>query len=176
MQIEVSTRISKQLYRDFFWFNLSKARHFRVIIPLNLAFISLLTVSVFLLSAAAADTSALLMAFLVLMMLVLLFFIYIIQPMLLFNRLYDRLTMAQQYVFRDDVFEVRSEEPISKGQSENRYEVLYKAFETDDYFFLYIGPAVAYLLRKADFAPGAPEELRAKLREKLGRKFKEKHG
>lgn len=176
MQIEVSTQISKQLYRDFFWFNLSKVRHFRIIIPLNLAFLAVLTVLVFLLSAVAADSATLPMAFVVLAMLALLFFIYVIQPTLLFNKLYDRLTLPQQYAFHDDTFEVRSEEPISKGQLENRYELLYKAYETDDYFFLYLGPAVAYLLRKVDFPAGGPEELRAKLHEKLGRKFKEKHG
>ena len=88
----------------------------------------------------------------------------------------DRLIHPLHYVFEDDQFMVTSDSPIFSGETRAQYSVLMKAYETDDYFFLYITPRQAYLIGKNDFTAGNSDELRQKLVESLGMKFYKRYG
>lgn len=54
------------------------------------------------------------------------------------------------------------------------YDMLYKAFEITDYFFIYINKVNAVIINKSSFIKGAPDDLRALLSSKFGNKFKQK--
>jgi hypothetical protein len=66
---------------------------------------------------------------------------------------------------------VKSEESGMVDSSSVQYSALYSAAETAKDFYLYHAPAQAYMLDKEYFTNGTPEELRAILRTKLGKKF-----
>lgn len=59
-----------------------------------------------------------------------------------------------------------------KMKSEMNYWKLYKIFETDDYFYLYIDKTHAFLLSKNGFEYGTPEEFADFMRKKCLFKFK----
>ncbi len=59
-----------------------------------------------------------------------------------------------------------------KMKSEIKYWKLYKIFETDDYFYLYIDKDHAFLLSKNGFEIGTPNNFREFIKRKCRFKFK----
>ena len=59
-----------------------------------------------------------------------------------------------------------------KMKSEIKYWKLYKIFETDDYFYLYIDKDHAFLLSKNGFEIGTPNSFREFIKRKCRFKFK----
>ncbi len=71
---------------------------------------------------------------------------------------------------------VKSEEGGFPETQSVQYVALHSAVETSRDFYLFMSPNEAFLLDKAYFTNGTPEELRAVLKEKMGGKFKPMRG
>lgn len=54
------------------------------------------------------------------------------------------------------------------------YDMFLNAYETSDYFFVYLNKLNAYVINKAGFIKGTAEDLRILLTSKYGKKFKQK--
>jgi hypothetical protein len=67
---------------------------------------------------------------------------------------------------------VKSEEGGLPENTSGNYSALTLAVETSRDFYLFTSPAQAYLMDKAYFTKGSPEELRRILRKGMGGKFK----
>ena len=74
--------------------------------------------------------------------------------------------------FFEDYFSETFTGPLSNGTIDNKYEILYKAFEVYDYFYLYVNQKQALIVSKIDFIQGSSEELSILLTKVLpGKKF-----
>lgn len=54
------------------------------------------------------------------------------------------------------------------------YDMLFSAYETRDYFFVYLNKMNAFVINKSGFIKGTPDDLRGLLSSKFGKKFKSK--
>lgn len=59
-----------------------------------------------------------------------------------------------------------------KATSESSYTMLYKAYETQSHFFMYISNRQVHIIPKKDFITGTPQELTNIFSARLGKKFK----
>ena len=76
------------------------------------------------------------------------------------------------YKFGEKIYqETCCDEATMKSTTECNYSLLYKAYETQSHFFIFISKMQAHVLPKCDFTNGTPEELSILLREKMGDKF-----
>lgn len=80
------------------------------------------------------------------------------------------------YIFTETGFvrNVRSEESGQMDHTSQQYDVLVKAVETKQDFYLFYGPNTAYLVDKEYFTNGTAEDLRTVLTKKLQGKFTSK--
>lgn len=84
----------------------------------------------------------------------------------------DKLTTdnINTFTFYDKTFEAKNE----KGRFDYKYSLLYKTFETDTYFYLYVNKENAFLVSKSAFSLGTPESFASFMKKKCGFKFKTK--
>lgn len=83
---------------------------------------------------------------------------------------------TEVYIFTEATItrSVRHEEGGLPDNSSTRYDGLLRAVETKQDFYLFTGPSQAYLVDKAYFTKGTPEELSEALQRMLGQKYKKK--
>ncbi|MCL1819207.1 MAG: YcxB family protein [Oscillospiraceae bacterium] len=62
------------------------------------------------------------------------------------------------FTFHEDYFTVLTTGMMS-GTTDIRYEALYFAYQTKDSFYLYLQQKQSYLINKADFTAGTPEDF-----------------
>ena len=103
------------------------------------------------------------------------FIIYrILRPkMLVDNELKgDKLTTnnINTFYFYDKTFEAKNE----RGVFSYKYSLLYKTFETDRYFYLYVNKENAFLVSRSAFSLGTPETFSSFMKKKCGLKYKKK--
>ncbi len=175
MHLEASTLYTKEKLKEFVWFSFSPRRKSRQKVRSLLITYPILVVVMFgLMLVSDMDNLLLALAVLLAFMALFMFLILLYVPHMQYKKMKDRLADPIQYVFLDDHFTVHSDGPLVSGDTKATYEALFKAFETDDFFYLFIEPQRAFIVGKSDFSLGQPEELRARLRQALGKKFKER--
>lgn len=79
--------------------------------------------------------------------------------------------LKNTYTFTDDSITVSSNGDGYSGSSEITYEKLYRAAETNEYFFLYINKRQAFVVDKTTFVGGSADELTARLTSVFGKKY-----
>jgi len=92
-------------------------------------------------------------------------------PRLQYKHFKKLLEAPQKLQLFADFFTVESDTAQFSGKTSMKYEALYKAYETDDMFYLYINKYQAHLLPKAALGEEAIQELRSILHAKLGEKL-----
>ena len=75
------------------------------------------------------------------------------------------------YVFEDDVLKISTEAENYHGNSEVRYSLLTKVYETDAHFFLFETANQVLIVDKASIEGGTAEELRNKLCNTISGKY-----
>lgn len=82
----------------------------------------------------------------------------------------DKLTTnnINTFYFYDKTFEAKNE----RGKFYYKYSLLYKAFETETYFYLYVNKENAFLVSKSAFSLGKAEDFSSFLKKKCGFKYK----
>ncbi len=101
-------------------------------------------------------------------------YVFYIQPTRLFRQKAGAALQTEVTIFTENSFtrSVRSEEGGLPDNLSGQYDALSAAVETGKDFFLFTGPTQAYLIDKAYFTKGGPEDLRATLRAKMGARFR----
>jgi hypothetical protein len=81
-------------------------------------------------------------------------------PSFLFNRSKKLLGIENTFVFCEDEFLLSSESPLFQGNSKMKYSAMHKVYETENYLYLFLTSAQAYLLDKSKIASETADELR----------------
>lgn len=168
MLCRVEMPTNEQIFGRFYRYNVmhSPARNNMVLMP------------VLFLAAAFLLWSMNVTYLLILALLVLLVAYFVVQmyarPASVFRKKGGVALQTEVYIFTETGYSrsVRSEEGGLPDNANGRYDALVQAVETKQDFYLYHSPGRAYLVDKAYFTNGTPEELRAVLRKALGKAFK----
>jgi hypothetical protein len=103
-----------------------------------------------------------------------LYAVVFILPRFLFRRRSRQPARPDHFTFTEARIEASSgEEPGASGTSVTAtpYELIYRAFETRDYFYIYVSLDQVYIICKNDITEGSAEDLRELLQTKLRIRF-----
>ena len=78
----------------------------------------------------------------------------------------------EYFDFNDDYFVVQMKNGNNAEYYSLEYNLLNRAEENKNAFYIYISPLQAYIVRKNSITYGTPEDLTVLLRKHLGKKFK----
>lgn len=172
MRIEAKTRITYPVYRTFFLFNFMQGKRSPWQARLTLILPPLMfTLFLILYLIDPADPVNLAAALVMLGLGITLGLILLLVPRRYFRSVEKLLSQPSSFVFDEQHFEVHSESPLLQGHTEGQYALIHKAYETADFFYVYITASQAHLIGKADLTAGSPAELRRLLQEQLGGRF-----
>jgi hypothetical protein len=172
MKIEATTRISYESYRKYYLFNFFQgkrspwqARLLLMVVPAMFAVFMILYI------LDTADAFNLIGALIMAAMGFVLLYILIIMPRRYYRSVQKQIEIPNRYAFTDGHMEIRWSDPRGSGSSETRYEMILKAIETNEFFYVFIGPGQVCLIGKQDFTAGTAEDLRELLQAKLRSRF-----
>lgn len=81
--------------------------------------------------------------------------------------------MTQNFTFDDKIYINESSKFVKANDMEFAWEMLFKAIEVDNSFYLYINKVQAFIIDKSGFSEGSPSDLHAILAERLpAKRFK----
>ncbi len=99
------------------------------------------------------------------------FFIFL--PTLQTRKIFKSDKMLQQKIKNNfEFYNDRIEASNTKGNSKLKYEDLYRVYETDKAFYMYLNRIQVFMLSKDSFIIGDAEKLANLLQEKLGKNYK----
>ena len=160
IMIDVTTKYTKESYRKFQWFHITRGGVRKVVVVIMLAF--MFCVGALLMSMRIIDVEA--RATSLFLSLLLLFFptFYTLLPRISASSAFKKspalFDTGLTFTFHEDYFTVQTTGMVS-GTSDIRYEALYRVYQTKDYFYLYLQQRQSYIVDKKDFTAGKPEEL-----------------
>ena len=172
MLIKATTKIDYRTYREYYIFNFMQGRRSpwqpRLLIALPplmaAAFLLLLlkdpTDIVNLIGLVLAVAFGLILAMVVLVM-----------PRGYYRNVEKILSIPVHFSFSEESFAVRTESLSQAEPTSLKYDHLYKAYETQRFFYLYLSAARPLILGKNDFSTGTAADLRQLLAKKIGQRF-----
>ncbi|MHB1484271.1 MAG: YcxB family protein [Saccharofermentanales bacterium] len=98
--------------------------------------------------------------FITLMIICIFGYLYFIYPKKVYKSAKKLASMKNEYLFQEDEFTMTSDNPEFSGKSTMKYTFLNMVYETEDYFYLFIDKAQAYIVRKSDITNGTSEQIR----------------
>jgi len=161
MMIEVKTKYTKESFRKFQWFHLTRGGVRKAVSIVSLAVIFCSGAVLLLLMLIIDDCQLTAKDLLSLFFLILPVF-YVLMPRIgtssAFKKSPALFDMGLTFTFHEDYFTVLTTGMVS-GTSDIRYEALYRAYQTKDSFYLYIQQQQSYIIVKTDFTAGTPEDF-----------------
>ena len=100
-------------------------------------------------------------------------YLFLINPRLtyrLFCKRYGSEAIVK-YKFKSGKMSVHIENSGGSLDKSKRLEDMFRAYETDDYYFLYVKRNETYILRKSGFTEGTSKELSEELMKNMGSKY-----
>ena len=100
-------------------------------------------------------------------------YMFLINPRLVYRsfcRRYGKEAIVK-YSFRKDKMSVKVENSGGTLDRSKQIEDMFRVYETDEHYFLYIKRNESYILRKSGFTEGTPKELSEELLKKMGNKY-----
>ncbi len=172
MEIHATTVYDEKTMKDFIGFSLFKGRNYQL--RRRVAFwiwpvLMLLLLGLIVLELAMrlnADTLDTLIFAFFLCVLTWAGLFYLL-PAFLFRQSKKLLGTVNTFVFQEDGFLMSSESPLFKGDSTWQYSALHKVYETQNYLYLFITGAQAYILQKSGITGGTAEEIRSRMMKRL---------
>lgn len=165
---ENTTTYTKDLYLDFTKFHLRK-RSLATAIPLYVCMI-IMSISSILLIVLNLDVKAGI-AFLILSLAIIIMYIYLpnisVSKILKFDKTFEG--TKNTYKFFDSYLEVSN----NYGSTKLEYENLYKIYETNSNFYLYINSRQAFLVNKSGFKTNI-DEISEFFKNKFGENYLKK--
>lgn len=90
-------------------------------------------------------------------------FVYFILPKIRYNAMLNMKGIENEFVFTDDGVRIVSKSEDYNGEGEIKYSMLFKVYETSDYFFLFQNKSQAFIVDKSTIESGFAGEIRNKL-------------
>jgi len=168
--VEVRTRYTLELYRDYYWFSLFRGKKYRQgktafhiisVLMFLLMICSFIWLDVVFTRAVTTAMSAICVLF---------YLMAFTRPKRYVKRSPVLFETDTEFVFNNDSFITIQTGDITNGTSTTRYEALYKVYETNAVFYMYLTPVQALLISKCDIIKGTPKELQSILSTKLAAK------
>ncbi|MBQ3005583.1 MAG: YcxB family protein [Clostridia bacterium] len=99
------------------------------------------------------------------------FWVYYFFPKIQYNSMLKMKNFRDEYFFSDEAFiDTVSNEEYNE-RTEIRYSMLFKVYETSQYFFIFRNKIEAYVVDKSTIEGGTAEDIRNKLSEVLKDKY-----
>jgi hypothetical protein len=163
MKIEAVSRVDYAAYRRYYLFNFLQgkrspwqARLLLILVPAALA------AFLYFYLKNPDDLVNLIGALIMLFLGLVLLFILFVMPHRHYRSVRHELEKPCHYAFYENHMENGAVTP---------YTMILKAYETQDAFYLYIGPGQAHIIGKNDFRSGSAADLRQILQARLGSRF-----
>ncbi|MDV3429413.1 MAG: YcxB family protein [Bacillota bacterium] len=170
--MENETLINYEAYKKYYLFSLFKGKHYKSK-PRLYYIISSVGIVISLATGFAFGFDILIKTFLSIFI-----FLTLLMSLLIFylpkkyyksaEKMYEG---VNQYKFFEDYFTVEKNTDEAKGNSQIKYSALYKIYEVQDYFYIFISRSQAYMVDKSRFNTSEPETLREIFKDKLGKKY-----
>jgi len=166
--VEVKTKYTLKLYRDFYWFALFRGKHYRfgkAMFPVATAV--MIGMMIWSFTSAGADSFTQIMTTCMSALCILFYIMAFIRPKSYVKRAPVLFETGLEFVFNEDSYVVAQAGELINGTATTRYEALHKVYETKTVFYLYLTPVQALLINKDDIIKGTPEALRNILRVRI---------
>lgn len=162
MEIKAKTTYNYEVYRDFQRFNIFKGKNSAngKVWILIISFVGI-AVSIFNLIAFGSDSIVWLMMAIIILADLLFGYMYFIVPKIQYKSAKKFADIENNYIFKDDELSTTSNNAQYNGSSTMKYEMIFKVYESKDYFFIYINKMQAYIVDKSQIIDGTAEEIRA---------------
>lgn len=165
MEIKTSTVYTYEAFKDFYRFSVFQGKYGKIGKYVLLIFCP---VALIFLSMQLKD-------FIILFLFISFIFIYafifyFIMPKKAYKTQLNVFNGSNVIIFKSDEIKVTITNCGFSANSSIQYFALYKIYETEKYFYLYLNKRAAYVIAKTGINNGTIEELRAFLKKKLGQK------
>ena len=100
-----------------------------------------------------------------------LYFTYFLSPIIKYNAQVKMKDAKNEYIFYDDMIKASTEGDEFNGETKIEYSLFVKAYETNEYFFIYITKRQAFMVDKSTIEGGTAADIRKKLIFYLGDKY-----
>ena len=118
-----------------------------------------------------SDTNLLFFFCLIIFILLIQCFMYFILPRIRYNAMLKMKGIENEFLFMDDGVRISSKSEDYNGEGEIKYAMLYKVYETSDYFFLFQNKNQAFIVDKSTIESGYAGDIRNKLISILQKKY-----
>ncbi|MBE6734493.1 MAG: YcxB family protein [Ruminococcaceae bacterium] len=118
-----------------------------------------------------SDTDLILLLCLMVFLFLMQFFMYFILPRIRYNAMLKMKGIENEFVFMDDGVRISSKSEDYNGEGEIKYSMLFKVYETSDYFFLFQNKNQAFVVDKSTIESGYAGDIRNKLVSVLQNKY-----
>jgi hypothetical protein len=164
--IKATTVYDYPTYKRYALFHLSKGRLYLTIIPCVISFLAIIIACVSLILFGYNRTLVVCLTVLILY-LFLQAYLYFFSPKAHYKSNRGLANLRNDFEFGESGITVRSVNANTDGTSTWNYDVLYKAYETKDSFYLYVNRLQAFIVSKDGFTEGSATELSVLLSGKL---------
>lgn len=98
-------------------------------------------------------------------------FMYFVLPVIQYKSLAKTKESVNEYIFCDKSFNIKTQSEEHIGETKIEYSMIWKAYETSRYFFVYLTKNQVFIIDKSTVEGGAAEDIRNKLVEFLNDKY-----
>lgn len=170
--MENETLINYEAYKEYYLFSLFKGKRYKSR-PRMFYSISAVGIVISLLTGVAFEFDIPIITFLgifIVLNILMSFLIYYL-PKKYYKSAEKIYEGINRYKFFRDYFTVEKNTDEAKGNSEIKYSALYKIYEVNEYFYIFISRTQAYMVDKKGFEASEFDAVREIFKNKLGRKY-----
>jgi hypothetical protein len=170
MKLEATTRIDYRTYHKFYLFNFLLGKRSpwqaRVLLFLTPVLFIVFLVLFLLRPTDLVNLAGMLIMF---MLLVLLLSVIWVAPLRYYRSVQKKLDAPIDYMFTEEQVEASQVKPV-------QYDMISAAYETREFFYIYVSRRQIYIVGKKDFTTGSADDLSRLLKIKLGERFHVRSG
>jgi hypothetical protein len=165
MAVEVVTDNNYQKYKDFIRFSLFRGKYYRFGFPSFIALV-ILALAIFVLTVLTIEMDTFLtVLFIFLFTVILLFaYLYFVLPVTGYKKARSWAKGIRLiYRFGEDDFTLKTDNTENSDfvdDAKLKYNIIFRIYETDKAFYLYLSKAQAFIISKSDIIAGSVDDLR----------------
>lgn len=169
--LKVKSQYSYEDYREYYMFSLFRGKRYRLGIriffiayPALIALVALMTIY------SGPDPFLIVCEVILVFIFVLFLFMIYYFTRKNYGNIKKLFTSGVIFEFRNNDFIIKQKNNLYTGESAIKYEALYKVYETETMFYVFITPRQAFLINKNGIIDDNPNSLRTILMNEVDRK------
>ena len=96
---------------------------------------------------------------------------YFLLPKIRYNSLAKMKDIINEYTFCDEVLIITTKGAEYNGESEIKYSLIVKVYETTKYLFIFQNKSQVYVVDKSTIIVGTVDEIRVKIKDAISGKY-----